>query len=153
MTKLIKTHFSHFLLIAVLVLIFLFSLFFSLLKDNRKTRFFIFPSVDSGSYIIEKRKLDSNPVQGELQLYIDEILLGSCIERTKLLFSQGTKVEYCFLRGNTLYLNLSDDLLNLENNTVQIDEGIELLKKNIYKNFKKINKIELFIAGKYVSTL
>ena len=83
-------------------------------KQNSKSYVFIFPSADDGSYIVERRNLSNNPAQGIIQLYVDELLLGSTVERTKLIFSSKTKVNSCFLRDNTLYLDLSDDLLSIE---------------------------------------
>lgn len=153
MKEKIKNLMPYIITFSAVFLFFVISLIFYLCKTSTKTRIFIFPSVEFGNYVVEKRKLDKNPVQGDINLYIDEILLGSCIERTKMLFSQGTKVENCFVRNNVLYLNLSDDLLSVENNSIVISEGIDLLKKNIQKNFKKIEKIELFIGGKYAYSL
>ena len=46
---------------------------------------------------MEYRYLSSDAVQGEINLYVDEILLGSSVPRTKMLFTAGTKVESCFL--------------------------------------------------------
>ena len=84
---------------------------------------------------------------------MDELLLGSTVERTKLIFSSKTKVNSCFLRDNTLYLDLSDDLLSIEKSSFPINDGIELLKENILKNFSNIHKIELFIGEKFVASM
>ena len=83
-----------------------------------------------GKYIIEYRALTQKPHQGEINLYIDEILLGSTVERTKYLFTPGTKVLSCFERNHVLYLNLSQDLLQMGEGVIEIREGIELLTKN-----------------------
>ena len=39
------------------------------------------------------------------------------------------------------------------NSVIDIKAGVELLKKNIMHNFKKIDRIELFIDGKYAYEL
>ena len=124
------------------------AIFFS---ARQRTNFF--PSAENGSYIVERRNLSNDPAQGVIQLFVDELLLGSTVERTKLIFSSNTRVNSCFLRGNTLYLDLSDDLLSIEKSSFPINEGIELLKENILKNFSNINKIELFIGGKFVASM
>ena len=116
-------------------------------KDSHR-RVFIFPSAEDGKYIIEYRDLTNKPHQGNIQLYIEEILLGSTVERTKLLFTPGTKVISCFERKHVLYLNLSNDLLSMGDGVVDIREGTELLKKNIKENFSEIDSVEIFIDGK-----
>ena len=109
---------------------------------------FIFPSV-SGELIIEYRNLDKKPVQGEVQYFIDEVLLGSQLERTKKLFTYGTKVLSCFQREEQLYLDLSADLLQMGDNVIDIKEGFDILRLNITKNFSDIQKINFFVDGKY----
>lgn len=135
-----------------IIFIFLITLLFSVLsyiigKDSVR-RTFIFPSADKGEYIVEYRNLTKEPIQGDVQLFIDELLLGSTIERTQSLFSSGTKVLSCFQRDQTLYLNLSSDLLEMGEGVIEIRDGMDLLKKNIQKNFSKIHEIEIFVNGK-----
>ena len=81
-------------------------------------------------------------------LYIDEILLGSTVERTKMLFTPGTRLLSCFERNHVLYVNLSQDLLQMGDGVIEIREGTELLKKNIMKNFSEIDSVEIYIEGK-----
>lgn len=135
-----------------IIFIFLITLLFSVLsyiigKDSVR-RTFIFPSADKGEYIVEYRNLTKEPIQGDVQLFIDELLLGSTIERTKSLFSSGTKVLSCFQRNQTLYLNLSSDILEMGEGVIEIRDGMDLLKKNIQKNFSKIHEIVIFVNGK-----
>ena len=128
--------------------LFVFSLFCYIVTKNSCRRTFIFPSAENGKYIVEYRNLSEKPHQGDVNLYIDEILLGSTVERTKLLFAPGTRVLSCFERNHILYVNLSQELLQTGDGVVEIREGIELLKKNIKNNFSKIDSIEIFIEGK-----
>ena len=135
-----------------IIFIFLITLLFSVLsyiigKDSVR-RTFIFPSADKGEYIVEYRNLTKEPIQGDVQLFIDELLLGATIERTQSLFSSGTKVLSCFQRNQTLYLNLSSDLLEMGEGVIEIRDGMDLLKKNIQKNFSIIHEIEIFVNGK-----
>ena len=125
-----------------------FSMFCYVVTKNTHRRTFIFPSAEDGKYIIEYRNLTNNPHQGDINLYIDEILLGSTVERTKWLFAPGTRVLSCFKRDGILYLNLSQDLLQMGDGVVEIQEGVDLLKKNIMRNFSGIDSIEVYIEGK-----
>ena len=128
--------------------LFVFSFMGYLISKDSHRRVFIFPSAEDGKYIIEYRNLTNKPHQGDIQLYIEETLLGSTVERTKLLFTPGTKVISCFERKHVLYLNLSNDLLSMGDGVVEIREGTELLKKNIKENFSEIDSVEIFIDGK-----
>lgn len=133
----------------LIILIFVFSMIFFLLKTKTVCRIFIFPSVQNEKLIVEKRFLSKNPSQGDINLFVDELLLGSGVERTKLLFTDGTRVKSCFLRNDILYLNLSDDLIQMGNEVLDIEDGVELLKKNIKKNFPKVKTIQIFVDGKF----
>lgn len=136
----------------VLLLILLFAFVFSFVsyKVNYRTvrRTFIFPSADSGEYVLEYRNLAKKPVQGDVNFFIDELLLGSTIERTKTLFTPGTRVLSCFQRGNTLYLNLSKDLLDMGEGVIDIKSGMDLLTENITRNFSKIETVQIYVNGK-----
>lgn len=147
--KLEKKYISYIILSFVLLAVFVGSVVCYSLSKTGKRRAFIFPSADSGKYIVEYRYLPKNPVQGDINLYVDELLLGSGVERTKLLFTLGTRAEMCFLRNDTLYIDLSKDLLQMGNGVVSIREGVELLKKNIENNFPKVKQVEVFVDGKY----
>ena len=128
--------------------LFVFSLFCYVVTKDTCRRTFIFPSAENGKYIIEYRNLTEKPHQGDINLYIVEILLGSTVERTKLLFTPGTKLLSCFERNHILYVNLSQDLLQMGDGVIEIREGTELLKKNIQQNFSRIDSVEIFIDGK-----
>ena len=137
-----------FIISLVIIGLFVFSFMGYVISKDSHRRIFIFPSADNGKYIIEYRNLANKPHQGDIQLYIEEILLGSTVERTKLLFTPGTKVLSCFERKHVLYLNLSNDLLSMGEGVVEIREGTELLIKNVKENFSEIDDVQIFIDGK-----
>ncbi len=118
------------------------------LKGYGSRRTFIFPSVDN-KLIVETRYLSRNPSKSDINYYIDELLLGSGVERTKLIFTAGTKLLSCMEKDDVVYINLSDDLLKMGDNVIEIKEGVELLKTNIIKNFRNIKKVEIFVNGIY----
>ena len=144
-----KVHYIRLSVFSLIIFLFLISSFIFLISNKKERRLFIFPSVDEGNYVVEYRYLEKNPVQGKIQLFVDELLLGSGIERTKLVFARGTRVLSCFLRKGVLFVNLSPELLAQEDRAVQIQEGVELLKKNIKANFGNVSEIEIYVDGKY----
>ena len=129
MKEFIKKNLSTFIIFIALLLILLFSLAIYFVKNNSKSYVFIFPSADNESYIVERRNLSKDSVQGEINYFIDELLLGSGVERTKLIFSLGTKVNSCFLRDDILYLDISEDLLNIDESSYPIENGIKFYCK------------------------
>jgi len=131
-----------------IILVFIISLVLFLCANYGKKRIFIFPSADSGEFVVEYRYLNKKPVQGEINLFVDELLLGSGVERTKKLFAPDTKVNSCFLRNGQLYIDLSDSLLQKGTNVVEIKDGVDLLKLNIKKNFPQVKEVVVFIGGK-----
>ena len=122
---------------------------FSHLGEDR--RVFIYPLSGSTHNQKEVRYLDSHPVQGKINYYVDELILGPSFYRGRALFTPGTQVEYCFLRQNSLYVGLSSEAALQETGAVCIEEGVKLFKKNIKKNFTGIKHIELFIDGNCIS--
>ena len=146
----IKKLFPQIVISSIALVCLIISIIFFISKNDKERRIFIFPSADNGKYIVEYRNLAKKPVQGDIQLYVDEILLGSSTERTKLLFTQGTRVLSCFVRDSVLYLNLSSLLLEMGDGVIDIKDGFDLLEKNIKKNFPKVKTIEFFIEGKSV---
>ena len=138
----------YFIISCIITFLFCFSFIWYLISKDTCRRTFIFPSADQGQYIIEYRNLTENPHQGDINLFIDEILLGSTVERTRNLFTPGTRLLSCFKRDGILYINLSSNLLEMGEGVIEIREGIELLKRNIMRNFSGIDSIEVFIEGK-----
>ncbi|MBO4640483.1 MAG: GerMN domain-containing protein [Treponema sp.] len=110
---------------------------------------FIFPCVDEGKYVLETRYLKDNPNKDSISYFADELVLGSGLERTKYLFTPGTKVNSCFERNKTVYIDLSEDVIYMGHNVILIKDGIELLKTNIKKNFPHIDEVQVFVDGKY----
>ena len=143
-----KENFSKTIIFSLIILVFIVSSFTFLIKRKGTRYTFVFPSANNGKYIIEARRLTKQKNKDNVNIYADEILLGSTLERTKLLFTSGTKLISCFQRGKVLYLNLSAKSLQMGEGVIELKEGVELLKKNIKRNFKDIDVVEVFINGK-----
>lgn len=146
--KKIKTVFICAFLISVLGFIAFFT--FRLCDFPSKKRYiFLFPSVGSDSNIIETRIISLRNDQSPIQIYISELLLGPSINRAESLFGNDTKIVFCFVRDKTLFVNLTDGAL-FPPSEVSLNRSIELFKKNIFKNFKDIKTVTLFIDGNSV---
>lgn len=109
-----------------------------------------FQSVDSGKNNVEWRLLPRKSGGERVSLYVDELLLGPKTERSRPLFSPGTKARFCFVRGRTLYVNLTPALLEKTGNASEIMYGIELFKKNIRRTFPGIKEIEIYIDNRSI---
>lgn len=136
------------LALALLALVFLFSFAAFLARKPGFRYTFRFQSVDSGKNNIEWRYLPYRRGRERVVLYAEELLLGPKTERSRPIFSPGTKLDFCFEREKTLYVGLTPALLEKTGNASEIMEGIELFKKNIRNSFPKYKKIELFIDKK-----
>ena len=132
---------------AVIMLLFSVLLYFH--KAYGKKYVFIFPCVDEGKYVLETRYLKENPNKEQIAYFADELVLGSGLERTKYLFTPGTKIISCFERNKIVYINLSADIIYMGHNVISIRDGIELLTKNIKKNFAHVEDVQVFVDGKY----
>lgn len=140
--KIILSLFSILLITSIVV-----SLTIYFIQRNGTRRSFIFSSAETGVFNVENRYIPTNPNKDDISYYVDEILLGPQNERSKMIFTSGTKAISCIKKGDVLYLNLSDDLLKMGINVMEINEGIDLLKTNILRNFKEISSVEIFIDG------
>ncbi|MGP1588039.1 MAG: GerMN domain-containing protein [Treponemataceae bacterium] len=138
-----------FLLIALAV-IFLFSFIIFKLLGYSYHKEFIFQGMDKNVLYVESRYFPSNKNIDKIELYVSELLLGPIGNRYKNLFLPGTKLEFCFVKGKTLYVNLSKEALFPDENTSDIMYAVKIFKKNIFRNFGRIDKINLYIDGEKV---
>jgi hypothetical protein len=145
----IKKFIPYFAFLAVAAVLLITAASFYAVKGYGKRCVFIFPSVEEGKYVLETRYLKENPNKDYINFFLDELVLGSGLERTKYLFTPGTKILSCFERNQMLYLNLSADIIYMGHNVIQIKDGMELLKQNVYKNFPDIKEVQIFVDGNY----
>ncbi len=145
----LKNYIPFFVALVVIVGILLLSTGFYAKKNYGKKYVFKFPCVDEGKYLLETRYLKENPNKNAIAYFADELVLGSGLERTKYLFTSGTKVNSCFERNKTVYIDLSADIIYMGHNVISIRDGIELLKENIKMNFPHVEEVQVFVDGKY----
>ncbi len=148
-----KINFTNkFLYIVILFTIFIVSHVFYLFSGP-KTRYTVeFPEIGTEDTVTEIRFLPRNPVQGKINAYVEEILLGPSVPRSRPLFSRGTKADFCFLREKTLYVGLNVQAVYQDAESEKFGRGKALFEKNIKKNFPSVKKIEFFVDGHEVKS-
>ena len=138
------------LVFTALIFVFLVSLVFFITNVSGRYYNFSFYISGTDTLVQENRRVYSIKDKNRLNGYVGELLLGTTVKRASPIFPLGTKALFCFQRNDTLYLNLSQDaLFNLEN-SLSLTKRINLLEKNIRKNFPSIKNVELFIDGNYI---
>lgn len=115
---------------------------------NKKARFvFYFQHRDTGVLQVESRYLPKVKKGDRLNLLIDELLLGPMADRSLPLFPRNTRSLSTALVGKTLYVNLSSEALNILDEASTNKEGVALFRKNIFRNVRKIDIIQIYIDG------
>ena len=137
----------------IFIVVFCFSVLQYKLNKQGNRRIFYFATLDSSDIHSEVRyepkNLEETGLDG-IKFFAEELLLGPATNRYRPLFSLGTKLLFCNLAGDTLYVNLSEDALLEKGSAQSIKDGTEFFKMNILKNFANINTIVMFIGGKQI---
>lgn len=136
------------LLIAVIALVV--SIFLFNRHDFGQKRTFYFYSIDTGEVATEVRYLPRNPIQGDIKLFCDELVLGPMTNRFARIIALGTKVDFCTLEDDVLYVGLSEDAVISCTDVEELRKSIDLFKVNIVSNFTKINTVKVYIDGNSV---
>ena len=138
-----------FILFAIFIVCLSVSLFMWARHSFGVRRTFVYKSASSDALNIETRYLPSAPVEGQIQNYIDELLLGSLSERCQHIFPKGTAILSCFEREGDLYVDFSEDLIrNADPTTTHFSEEFALFCNNIKRNFSTVRRIHIFINGR-----
>lgn len=123
---------------------------FAAVKAGKSRYVMYFQQVGSEKLAKEIRYVPKNQAQNSIENYISELLLGPEVHRARPLFTLGTSLEFCIQKDDILYVGLSDDAVFQDNEAIEFNRAAELLKKNIKKNFPKIDRIEIFAGKNYV---
>lgn len=120
-------------------------LWFSKFPGVRKT--FAFPAITGNETYIESRYLPTDPQQGLLKYYVEELVLGPLNELSQPIFTRGTKLVSCFERDSVLYVELSDDLLHVDSGSYDFEKSFSIFRTNIKRNFSDIKSVEIYVDG------
>ncbi len=138
--------------IFLILLSFAVSLFLWKIDSKGSRRVLVFESkTNPGGLSYEVRFLRKPLNKDAVNQYVDELLLGPVSPQGRLLFPLGTKANSCFIDGNVLYLDLSEEALQIFPSEVSnTAEAVKILKKNLFTNFKNVDIINVFIMGNRV---
>ena len=139
------TAFAFFLVFFVSLAV---SAYFFRLYKNKSRWIFYFNSYDSEETCYEVRYSAKKNTVDALKFFVNDLVLGAMTNRFKRLFAVGTKVEFCFLSEDALFVGLSKDALFVNSETFDLHGNIDLLKKNVEKNFPFIVNVNVYIDGK-----
>lgn len=121
-------------------------------RDTGVRRVFIFErgevkSIGKPRQAMEVRFLVRDSAKGSVRAYVDDLVLGPITHGLNPLFAPGARADACFVRGGVLYVDLNDAVLNVNSHSSAIEMGIELLKKNVLRNFSDIKEVCVFVGG------
>ncbi|WP_149553681.1 GerMN domain-containing protein [Treponema pectinovorum] len=140
------------LMFALMSLIFFISLIFYLVGfSGSNYSFKYYEAGTSYKTVYETRKVKSLRGYSSMERYVEELLLGSTVQRAMPIFPLGTRILSCLYKKNVFYLNLSEDALFNFSEDFDFEKSFELLEKNLKDNFKSIKKVELFIDGNQIT--
>jgi hypothetical protein len=145
-----RAHRSRVLAVLVMTVLFAVTLVIFMPKRPGSRRVFYFAGFEGTRTRKEVRILADNPVQGDVQLFVDELLLGPLTNGYRMLFVPGTRATLCVEQKRTLYVDLTMDVeafFASGRTALPWDEGVALFKQNIRANFPTLRRVVVFING------
>ncbi|MDA3811459.1 MAG: GerMN domain-containing protein [Spirochaetaceae bacterium] len=135
---------------AALLAVFLISLVFFLLNNNRyERRVLFFPNDLSRVIKGETRYLpvyDSE--EKNITLLVKELILGPEYLQYDISVPEKTRLNTLILNKNVLYLDFSMDIaINESDSFIHFDDIINLIKKTVMFNFKHIHTVNITVDG------
>jgi len=91
-------------------------------------------------------------IEGQLSVFLEELLLGPIsLELTKTL-ARGTKIRNVSIIGRNAYVDFSREILNTEKDLpISYDEAFDNIRYNIEFNFPRIEEVIFTIEGQQVN--
>ena len=117
--------------------------------DRREERVLFFPDEDGQQLNGELRRLPvRDEAAGNIELYINELILGPVSIDLYRLLPQGVKLESLLVDENTLYLGFSENLITIaENVPMSFDDIIGSVEHAVVFNFPEIKEVKTAIGG------
>ena len=136
--------------IGFLLILFVLSLIFFLVFNTKQRFVLYFQHRDTGEIQVESRYLPKLEKEKRIGLLVDELLLGPVSDRSLPLFPRNTKSLNTVLVEKTLYVNLSEEAFRINEASSTNKIGAELFRNNIFRNFKNIDTIQIYIDGSLI---
>ena len=127
-------------------------IFITVNADRRVERVLFFPDEDGQKLHGELRRLPKrDDTAGNIELYINELILGPVSIDFYRLFPEGVKLDSLMVDEDTLYLGFSENLITaVENVSMSFSGLIEGVKMAVIFNFPEIKEVETAIGGEPV---
>ena len=148
----VKKRFSRrfIILLSMFAAFFIIALVFITVDADRRVEWALFfPDEDGQKLHGELRRLpERGETAGNIELYIEEILLGPVSIDLYRLFPQDVRLESLLVAENTLYLGFSENLITTaETVPMSINGIIEGVEKAVVFNFPEIKEVQTAIGG------
>lgn len=122
---------------------------FSISQFSREKHLLYFLEYQKGTPAGEVRTIPwKSSLEDRVLGLVEELLWGPMDPRFQRVFPLGSKVESILIRGNTLYVDLSPDVLfSSEDIRVGWDERFQILRKTLSFNYPRFKQIFLTVNG------
>lgn len=146
----IKTKIFSFLLIAAVFAVVVYT---SVLGNNRRRYVLFFKNSLNSKIETEIRYLPVQNIKSEEQAFMEDLMLGPVNHDHYRFAEPGTELRSCFLRNGVLYIDFPGKVMDAFTPDFGADDLALLLRKNIFTNFKNIDKVSVYINGKEIYEL
>lgn len=108
----------------------------------------MFPDSKTGILAKEMRYIPKTEKRENLlSSFINELLLGPIDPDYLPIYSSQTKLEDAFIRNKIAYINISKEACFPATDIVSSNDAYRCLKKNVFTNFRNVDKIYIYIDG------
>ena len=138
------------ILFSIFAAFFLISLvFIAADADRRVERVLFFPDESGDGTYGELRRLPlRNDLAGDIELYVNELILGPANIDFYRLFPESVKLESLLLDDQTLYLGFSENLIiTAETVPLSFTGILEAVKTAVLFNFPEIEGVHAAVGG------
>jgi hypothetical protein len=121
---------------------------FAVYAYHNVERVFFFPRVEGKSLSSESRTLPrKHGIEGQLQYYLREVVLGSTQLTSARLLPVDTKVNAVLVRKGTTYIDISSDIVLADDSKLTFRDSLNLVNSSIRYNFPGLHSIVLTLDG------
>ena len=140
------------LLLLFIAFLFITIIFMTFDADRRVERVLFFPDEDGLQLIGELRRLPvRDELEGNIELFIDELILGPGEIDLYRLFPEGVRLESLLFDGNTLYLGFSENLVTTaETVPLSFNGIITSVNEAVVFNFPEVKEVKTAVGGEPV---
>jgi hypothetical protein len=120
--------------------------------DRRVERVLFFPDEDGQQMLGELRRLPvRDNLEGNIELFIDELILGPGEIDLFRLFPEEVRLESLLITGNTIYLGFSENLVTTaETVPLSFNGIITAVGEAVVFNFPEVKEVKTAVGGEPV---